>query len=1047
MAEDKGNDTWVWSEKTADEILKTAVAPQKTAMSPQKTAVVAQKTALAPQNTSAASASGSSSEDIPAAHAPGETVSAGGKSYTVEKRIGGGTEADIYLVSDKKKKYALKLFRKGYRTNAKIVPALRKLEGKGYVADLVDYGDKFELTEFIPCGNAASAGIKGNARAILAVAVKTAMSLDRLHKEGVIHKDIKPGNILIKDSGSYDCVLCDFGIADVLGDDGKCATLQVRTPIYAAPEVYSDTVTLEDGIYSELTPKADFYSLGMTILSLWMGESAFFSKESRMAIDKVKGRMTVPADMPDPLARICRGLLIKNPAKRWDLPEIERTLAGETVPVEEDEIIEDLNIVFSASKHLVAHTPEELAQCMWDDTDLAVKYLYRGQIEKWLKPYPELALEIQEIVETRYPKDQSAGVTAAIFVLDPLTPFPLTGISRKTGETVMCLAATFKDFGNFCSEAIPNDKTLILVTSDSFVEWVRSRDKAAARNLPSLKQKWVTFALRVQALDPMSDINLINDPSDGNYAMTQEKIGCFLNKVYNIYWGRFKGSADTLIADWNKSEYAPLNREMSIHTILNIAVSFEDPDDSYLVNFFDIKGDRFRKQKSWFLYCMDRKSKEYLSKAGPKDYRYNMQTSWMKVIKGFGYEPEYEFAASGKTVKTIGEAFSRKKSELKEEYENGGLMGWLAVQHHEDPHADLSAPFAYEKRLHDYLSDLRKIDGGITPVKRFDYARKEADRILSSGKNAIRRLNVRNALQYAATVLLAVVPALMLLVMLIFSIVENPLIDTSGMYVDKFFWTIGLIVAAGIYFLSDMDGCLLPIIGGLIVSMAVLLVVKMLGAVILYVFAAAVIAAIVFFSIKTLFSRSRFAAMARKFTRPGFEEKVLEPLYHAFNTDTNFDSSLNGAFNDYEIRNWKTDIKRRRIYVLLFIAAVWVLAGLSVLVPKSERFDRYTRPLVEKVMRVRAVDPEPPVPDLLQSESLEPGSKGEEVAAMQNYLKEEGFLKGAVDGDYGTLTRNAVKAFQKAFGLPETGVADRSTIETINKSAAVKQQTQNSHDL
>lgn len=47
--------------------------------------------------------------------------------------------------------------------------------------------------------------------------------------------------------------------------------------------------------------------------------------------------------MPDPLARICRGLLIRNPQKRWDLEEILRATKGEDVPVEEDEINEDLN--------------------------------------------------------------------------------------------------------------------------------------------------------------------------------------------------------------------------------------------------------------------------------------------------------------------------------------------------------------------------------------------------------------------------------------------------------------------------------------------------------------------------------------------------------------------------------------------------------------------------------------------------------------------------------------------------------------------------------
>ena len=288
----------------------------------------------------------------------------------MQKLIDSGAEGDIYIVSDKRRQYALKLCHHGYKTNIKVLPALEGLKGKGYIADVIDYDESFELSEYIPEGNAAAAGIKGNAQAILAIAVKTAMTLDAMHKAGVLHKDVKPANILIKDRNSWDSVLCDFGIADLLDKNGSCATRQVRTPIYAAPEVYTDTITLPEGIFIELTPKADFYSLGMTILSLWMGESAFRAMEQNMAIDKVKGRIAVPQDIPDPLAKICRGLLIKDPAKRWDMDEIERTLNGEDVLVDEALRIEDLNITYNASKHQIANTPEELAEYMAEDEEL-----------------------------------------------------------------------------------------------------------------------------------------------------------------------------------------------------------------------------------------------------------------------------------------------------------------------------------------------------------------------------------------------------------------------------------------------------------------------------------------------------------------------------------------------------------------------------------------------------------------------------------------------------------------------------------------------------
>lgn len=1012
----------------------TAAAPQKTAVAPQKTAAASQKTAAAPQET-AAVLGALATPGTPVAsrtHSPGDIVKAGGKTYTVEKLLGSGTEGDIYVVNDRKHRYALKLCHAGFHPNRAVMTALQKLKGDKVITEIIDFGDDFELMEYIPEGSAASAPIKGNAQAITAIALKIAIALDRMHKAGVLHKDVKPANILIRDSGNWDCVLCDFGIADLIGENGLCKTTQVRTPIYAAPEVYTDVVTKEDGIFVELTAKADFYALGMTILSLWMGEGAFLSQiESHQALDKVKGRIGIPPDMPDPLAHICRGLLIKDPGKRWDLDEILRLIkGGEDVPVEEDEINEDLNITYNATKHQVANTPEELAGFMAEDEDLAIRYLYRGQIEKWLRPYPELALEIQEIVEKRFPRDQRTGLYAAIYALDSSRPFPLDGFRKQDGELIKVEAVQIKDVSDFCYQAIPSLETANAVNSNLFREWVRVRNKAAAAALPPSSSQASSFMNRVQIIDPLSDINLCNKPDDPDFAMTQEGIGHFLNKVYTIFWNICGGDVNNISSVWNSPEYAPQNRYIPAPTVASIAANFLAPEEyHYVTDFFDTKGQRFTRQRSWFVYCTDRNSDEYRSKAGPKDDVFRAQTAWMKVIKGFGVDPVYVFADSGETAKDCQELFRHGKKELRREYQDRGLRGWLAVQHQENPNADLSGQFAYEKLLKDYLDDLGRIDDDIPPVTRFDKARGEADRILSEGRGRIHSLSIRSVVQFVLTIALAIVPALILLAMLVFSIIENPIVDTGGMHLEKFFWPIGLIVAAIIFFATDSESCLIPLIGGALSAIIIFFVVKLLGAFILYIFAIIVLLVLVFFCLKTVFSRSTYAAQARRFNRPGFDEQVLEPLYFAFSQDSTFDSSLNLAFNDDDIDGWKADLKRRRLFTLAFIGSVWALFAFSLLIPKSERFQKFSSPFIEKVMPAQLA----PVPALLDFESLKPGTRGEEVTALQEYLKEAGYLKGKVDGSYGRGTQTAVSEFQKANGLEPTGIADAETILAINK--------------
>ena len=72
------------------------------------------------------------------------------------------------------------------------------------------------------------------------------------------------------------------------------------------------------------------------------------------------------------------------------------------------------------------------------------------------------------------------------------------------------------------------------------------------------------------------------------------------------------------------------------------------------------------------------------------------------------------------------------------------------------------------------------------------------------------------------------------------------------------------------------------------------------------------------------------------------------------------------------------------------------------------------------------------------------GSTGQEVSEIQSRLKEWGYYSGAIDGIYGTATRNAVIAFQKANGLTADGIAGTKTLAAIGISG--KNSTYNSAD-
>ncbi len=286
---------------------KTAVAPQKTAVAPQTTAIV-QPPEITTQNPSTGNF----------------------------KPVSSGAEADIEIIERQGKKYALKLYRSGFHPNTKISDALKRLGGRGMVADIFETGTtpegrEYELMEYVPGGSLSRYDLRGNAAAITTTVLRVAMALDACHRNHILHKDIKPANILVKDTATWDCVLCDFGISDLMNQDGKSITKQSRTPIFAAPEIYDPACAkarIDGTDLFEMGPAADFYSLGMTALCLWSGEQSFLAAEEKMAIEKLSRGIALPGNMPERLRNIVAGLLKKNPSERWSLKDIENSLGG-----------------------------------------------------------------------------------------------------------------------------------------------------------------------------------------------------------------------------------------------------------------------------------------------------------------------------------------------------------------------------------------------------------------------------------------------------------------------------------------------------------------------------------------------------------------------------------------------------------------------------------------------------------------------------------------------------------------------------------------------
>jgi tRNA A-37 threonylcarbamoyl transferase component Bud32 len=157
--------------------------------------------------------------------------------------------------------------------------------------------------------------------AALAIARAIAEGLAAAHAEGVVHRDLKPHNVLIEE-GTERVVLMDFGIARVAG---HVAEGLVGTPDYMAPEqVRSGSV---DG-------RADLYALGCVLYQLLVGEVPFHA-DTAMATALLHVEASAPdprrrrPDVPEWLAHVILRLLEKDPSRRYpDARSLLTALAG-----------------------------------------------------------------------------------------------------------------------------------------------------------------------------------------------------------------------------------------------------------------------------------------------------------------------------------------------------------------------------------------------------------------------------------------------------------------------------------------------------------------------------------------------------------------------------------------------------------------------------------------------------------------------------------------------------------------------------------------------
>ncbi|MFB4306161.1 protein kinase [Actinomadura sp. GTD37] len=220
-------------------------------------------------------------------------------------------------------------------------------------------------------------------------------ALHAAHGAGVLHRDVKPSNVLITGTGRMGerAVLTDFGIATAAGDATLTQTgLVMGSPAYIAPERARGRVA---------GPASDLWSLGVTLYAMLHGRSPFERPEPMAALVAVISEEPDPPDKGGRLVPVIEGLLRKNPDQRMDAIEAGAVL---------DDIVRQ-ETVDTQRTMAVEFSMDELPGPQTTATDSA--YRSHPYAESYAEPYPETYAPDQPLPDEIDPADDRPDVADA----------------------------------------------------------------------------------------------------------------------------------------------------------------------------------------------------------------------------------------------------------------------------------------------------------------------------------------------------------------------------------------------------------------------------------------------------------------------------------------------------------------------------------------------------------------------------------------------------------------------------------------------------------
>ena len=677
-------------------------------------------------------------------------------------------EAQVFLVEGEEGERVLKIYYPNFSIKKTLMRIIQN-NSMEMIVRIYDYGKTYvdgknrdyELMEYLRGGSLHEYDLEGDFTQFRRIALQAAAALACCHNNNIIHKDIKPSNYFFRDSNHKEIVLGDFGISSILdGDERLHRTTQARTPVYAAPEMYNDVIDGE----VEITPAVDFYSLGITLMTLWLGENPLSQNERVMMRKKNEGRLPRINELPERVKMIVQGLTSVNPQTRWGYDEVERWFLGENVKIDiSSPLLKYRSFVVDPERNLVADNVHELIPLLLDNEKLAVSYLYNGRISGWLEQCGNVKLSsvVKDIVVNRYPVHQHAALMAAIYVMEPT--YPYEDVHGNLCDDVHSAAISVLSYQEdyIMSLSNPNDNLFL---------YLESHSKADVNRLRSYFSEESTLDRRIAVLKLVYEIDpeipfMSKHPS----STLQEIIRSFGYETCTD--DEWKSLSDGRLLSWMYSHEDHMaceslrimthkqqpTRSLGYKVLYNLdrqtAFDLREADTPFKVGellaenlkgWQELNSDEFAKKMKdftdpsgrffyfaqlhgWFEQlnqaraCFDLNSDENKERLGA----YDLRTAAYRFCRILGVKPSYRLEDGTELNKGLNFDRLALRPQLLAAMKHGALSQWMSVFYHEDPNADFSDTYSYERKLEEWIINLGDIDQSHIYFKRYGDAKEE----------------------------------------------------------------------------------------------------------------------------------------------------------------------------------------------------------------------------------------------------------------------------------------------------------------------------------